>query len=289
MASEEMRAHLARQRQAPRRKDNPTIEQARATVDDVLSGQPVPDNVEVVDLEMAGRPARRYVADGARTDRGILYLHGGGYVMGSLDTHHSLMARLSVSCRAVVLGLDYRLAPEYPYPAAVEDAVSAFENLAGDIGADHIMIAGDSAGGGLSVACMLALKEKGVAMPGCSALLSPWTDLTASGASMRPETRHFFLETAAKYAGSQPLDTPGISPLFGELDGLPPLLIQVAATEDLFDDSARLEERAREAGVPVQTTTFDEAFHVFQVFASLPESEEAVAEIGSFFHRCIAP
>ncbi len=146
------------------------------------------------------------------------------------------------------------------------------------------MIAGDSAGGGLSVACMLALKDKAVAMPGCAVLLSPWTDLTGSGASMRPGSRQFFLETAAKYAGAQPLDTPGISPLFGDLEGLPPLLIQVAAREDLFDDSARLQERARKAGVSAEMVTFDEAFHVF---ASLPESGEALAGIGDFFDRSI--
>ena len=112
-----------------------------------LSDQPVPDNVDIVDLEVAGRPARKYLAKGARTDRGILYLHGGGYVMGSLNTHNSLMARLSVACNAVVLGLDYRLAPEDLYPAAVEHAVDAFEILAARIPADHMMIAGDSAGG----------------------------------------------------------------------------------------------------------------------------------------------
>ena len=118
--------------------------------------------------------------------------------------------------------------------------------LAARIAADHIMVAGDSAGGGLTLACMLALKDKGLPMPGCAALLSPWTDLTDSGDSKRTQAKRSFLETAAKYAGEQPLDTPGVSPLFGELKGLPPLLIQVADAEDLFDDSTRLGERARE-------------------------------------------
>ena len=286
MASEQMRAHLEMTQRAPKRPQR-TVQEGRTTVEETLSDQPVPDNVDMVDLEVAGRPARRYRADGGRTDRGILYLHGGGYVMGSLDTHNSLMARLSVACSAEVLGLDYRLAPEHPYPAAVEDAVGAFEILAESVAADHIMIAGDSAGGGLTLACMLALKDKGIPMPGCAALLSPWTDLTASGDSMPTESRRFFLETAAKYAGEQPLDTPGISPLFGDLNGLPPLLIQAAATEGLFDDSSRLQERARGAGVPVEIVTFDEAFHVFQVYALLPESREAVSGIGQFFNRNI--
>ncbi len=286
MASEQMRAHLEKMRTAPRREQR-TIQESRASVEDGLSDQPVPSNVDIGDLEVAGRPARKYVADGARTDRAILYLHGGGYVMGSLNTHNSLMARMSVACDAVVLGLDYRLAPEHPYPAAVEDAVAAFEVLAQGTAADHLMIAGDSAGGGLTLACMLALKDKGMPMPGCAALLSPWTDLTASGDSMRTEARSFFLETAAKYSGEQPLDTPGISPLFGDLSGLPPMLIQVDATEDLFDDSSRLEQRARRVGVPVDLVAFDGAFHVFQVYAHLPESEEALSGIGKFFSRNI--
>lgn len=287
MASEQMRAHLERQRNAPRRKGRPTVEQGRVGVEEALSGQPLPGDVDIVDLELARRPARKFIARGARRDREILYLHGGGYVMGSLNTHNSLMARLSVACDAMVLGLDYRLAPEHPYPAAVEDAVEAFEILAEGIAADRIMISGDSAGGGLTLACMLALKDKGMPMPGCAALLSPWTDLTASGDSMQTEARSFFLETAAKYAGEQPLDTPGVSPLFGDLKGLPPMLIQVAATEDLFDDSSRLQQRARRVGVPVDLVTFDEAFHVFQVFAGFPESKEALSGIGKFFDRNI--
>ena len=140
MASEQMRAHLEKMRRAPRR-EHRTIQESRASVEDGLSDQPVPSNIDIGDLEVAGRPARRYVANGARTDRAILYFHGGGYVMGSLNTHNSLMARLSVACNAVVLGLDYRLAPEHPYPAAVEDAVAAFEVLAQGTAPDHIMIA----------------------------------------------------------------------------------------------------------------------------------------------------
>ena len=287
MASEQMRTLLEMRRKAPRRDQRPTVEQERAGAEMALSDQPVPDNVDIVDLEVAGRPARRYLAKGARTDRAILYFHGGGYAMGPLDTHNSLMAHLSVARNAIVLGLDYRLAPEHPYPAAVEDAVDAFEILAARIPADHVMIAGDSAGGGLTLACMLALRDKGLPMPGCAALLSPWTDLTGSGDSMRTQAKRSFLETAAQYAGERPLDTPGVSPLFGELKGLPPLLIQIVATEDLFDDSTRLEGRARTAGVPVDIVVFDEAFHVFQLFASLPEAQEAVSGIGKFFDRII--
>ena len=287
MASEQMRSLLEMRRKAPRREQRPTVEQGRTGAEEALSNQPIPDNVDIVDLDVAGRPARRYLAKGARTDQGILYFHGGGYAMGSLNTHNSLMAHLSVACSAVVLGLDYRLAPEHPYPAAVEDAVAAYEILAARIAADHIMIAGDSAGGGLSLACMLALRDKGLPMPGCAALLSPWTDLTCSGESMRTQAKPNFLQAAAKYAGKHPLDTPGVSPLFGELKGLPPLLFQVADAEDLFDDSTRLGERARQAGVPVDIVIFDEAFHVFQIFTSLPESQEALSGIGKFFDRNI--
>ena len=170
MASEQMRAIIEMIRNAPTQTESLTIEEQRAGME-VMSSQPAPENVDVADMEVAGRPARRFRPEGARADRGILYLHGGGYVMGSLNTAGSLMGRLANACSATVLGLDYRLAPEHPYPAAVDDAVAAFEfGLNNGMNAGSIMIAGDSAGGGLTLACMLALREKALPMPGCAAL-----------------------------------------------------------------------------------------------------------------------
>lgn len=282
MASEQMQAFLDAFGDQPKKKDDRTIEEQRAGFDELMSHQQIPDDVDIVDLELAGRPARRYLPKGARTDRGVLYLHGGGYTIGSLDAYHGLMSHLSVACHAVVTGLDYRLAPEHTYPAALDDAVAAFEEMCGSIPAGKIMIAGDSAGGGLALACMLRLKEEGSRLPGCATLISPWTDLTCSGESLVYE-RETYLETASHYIGAHAPDTVGISPLFGDMGGLPPLLIQVASDEALLDDSNRLETRAGDAGVAVDIKLFDEAFHVFEIFTELPEAHEALSEIGSFF------
>jgi len=144
------------------------------------------------------------------------------------------------------------------------------------------MIAGDSAGGGLALACVLRLKNEGLPLPACTALLSPWTDLTCSGESLG-QARDSYAKGAVPYVGNHRLDTTGISPLFGDMAGLTPLLIQVASDESLLDDSVRLEERARAAGVSVDLRRFDEAFHVFQVITEFPESQDALGDLGGFY------
>jgi len=282
MASEQMQAFLNAIGDEPKKKDKRPIEEQRAELDAFMSYQQIPGDVDIVDLELAGRPARRYLPKGGRTDRGALYFHGGGYYVGSLDAYHGLMAHLSVACRAVVTGVDYRLAPEHTYPAALDDAVAAFEEMSRSIAAERIMIAGDSAGGGLALACMLRLKDEQSPLPGCATLISPWTDLTCSGKSLE-SVREAFLETASSYIGDHPPETVGISPLSGDMEGLPPLLIQVASDEALLDDSTRLETRAGDAGVSVDIRLFDEAFHVFQMFTEFPETQEALSDIGRFF------
>jgi len=282
MASEQMRAFLDAMGDQPKQRDTRPIEVQRAGFDELMSSQRIPDDVEIVDSELAGRQARRYLPKGARTDRGVLYLHGGGYTIGSLDAYQSLMAHLSVACGAVVTGLDYRLAPEHPYPAALDDAVAAFAEMSRSIAGEKIMIAGDSAGGGLVLACLLRLKDEESPLPGCATLISPATDLTCSGESLGA-VRDAFVESSHAYIGDYPPETVGISPLFGDMEGLPPLLIHVASDEALLDDSTRLASRARDAGVSVDIRLFDEAFHVFQIFTDLPESHEALSDIGRFF------
>ena len=158
--------------------------------------------------------------------------------------------------------------------------------MTGSTPAENIMIAGDSAGGGLSLACLLALKDRGMPLPGCATLISPFTDFTFSGESVEHE-RETFAKGGSPYIGDFPPETVGVSPLWGDMEGLPPLLIQVASDEALLDDSTRLERRAGDAGVSVNIRLFDEAFHVFQIFTEFPESQDALSDIGNFFDRHI--
>jgi acetyl esterase/lipase len=295
MASEEMQAAAALIR------ENSAFTSGELDIEVLRAGMaenlmPVPEDITSADLTVAGRPVRHIEAPGARQDCGVLYFHGGGYAMGSLDTHHELMGRLSRSCRAPVLGLDYRLAPEHPYPAAVEDATAAYEALlARGIDAGSIVLAGDSAGGGLALACLQALAADGRPLPAGAILLSPWTDLSGTGDSVKtraeadPMVSPELLEPmAAMYRASVPADDPGVSPLFGELANLPPLLVQVGDHEILLDDATRLATAATAAGVSVDLQVYDGAFHVFQTLPQLPESTEALANAGAFFERCIS-
>jgi len=286
MASKEMQAFLDGMRDKPKKSKSGSIEEQRTGLDKFMSYLKVPDDVLIDDFTLADRPARKYFTPGVREDATLLYLHGGGYRVGSLDSHHSFMAHLAVACETAVNGLDYRLAPEHPYPAALDDAVAAYREMLEYTVGEKIMIAGDSAGGGLALACLLRLKDEGLPMPGCATLLSPATDLTCSGESIG-DLRDVFMRDAPLYAGDYPLDTVGISPLFGDMSGLPPLLIQVASDEALLDDSTRLEKCAVDAGVSVDMQLIDEAFHVFQIFTDFPESQDALSDIGAFYNRHI--
>jgi acetyl esterase/lipase len=223
----------------------------------------------------------------------ILYLHGGGYVMGSIDTHRAWIARLAQATQMRALAIDYRLAPEHPFPAALEDATTVAAWLLDQREAPgRLIIAGDSAGGGLALATLVALRDAG--MPGLAGAvcLSPWTDLTLAGASIQHNARldpildaGSLRQYAGMYAGSRPLTDPLISPLYADLTGLPPLLIQAAADEILADDAARFAKKARAAGVEVSLTLQKDAFHVYQLAWPLPEARQALTQIAGFVTR----
>src|SRR5258708_782390 len=213
-------------------------------------------------------------APGADAGRAVLYLHGGGYVIGSINTHRDLAARISTAAKARVLVIDYRLAPEHPFPAAVEDSVAAYRwMLAQGLKPSRISVAGDSAGGGLTIATLVAIRDAKLATPGAGVCLSPWTDLEGLGDSMKSKAsvdpmvqKEALLEMAKHY-----------------LAGLPPLLIQVGTAETLLDDSTRIAERARKAGVKVTLEPWENMIHVFQVFAPmLDEGQQAIDKIGEF-------
>jgi monoterpene epsilon-lactone hydrolase len=271
-----------------------TLEERRALMDSF--GQEAPDGTSVTAVDAGGVPAEWVVAPAADPDRVILYLHGGGYSLGSLDSHRRLVAHLSIEAKARVLNVDYRLAPEHPYPAAVDDAVAAYRWLLGQgVSADRIAISGDSAGGGLTLATLLALKDAGDPLPAAAVPLSPWTDLEGTGDSMRTRAAADLMiqparlkETADLYANGADLRQPQLSPLHGDYAGLPPLLIQVGDAEVLLDDATRVAAIAEAAGVSVTLEVWDEMPHVFQAFVGLlPESDRAVARIGTWLQARI--
>jgi monoterpene epsilon-lactone hydrolase len=271
-----------------------TLEERRALMN--TFGQAAPKGVAVTAVDAGGVPAEWVVAPEADEDRVLLYVHGGGYCMGSLDSHRRLVGHLSAAAKARVLNVDYRLAPEHAFPAAVDDAVAAYHWLLGQgIGADRIAISGDSAGGGLTLATLLALKDAGDPLPATAVPISPWTDLEGTGESMRTRAAVDLMiqpdrlkETADLYANGADMRQPHLSPLHGDYRGLPPLLIQVGDAEVLLDDATRVAAIAKAAGVDVTLEVWEEMPHVFQAFVGvLPEADQAVARIGEWLRARI--
>jgi acetyl esterase/lipase len=266
----------------------------RAGLEAMAGGFALAPDVRVETLTIAGMRAESVTSAATSAAHTILYLHGGGYVVGSLNTHRELAARLGRAAGCRVLLIDYRLAPEHVHPAAVDDTVTAYRWLL-DHGAvpERVAIAGDSAGGGLTIATLVALRDRDVPLPRAGVCFSPWVDMEATGESMDTVTtdpmlnRELILHFAAFYlkGGIDPR-TPLASPLYADLRGLPPLLIQASNDEVLVDDAKRIAERAREAGVACELELTDEMPHVWQIFASmLPEGQQALERAGTFLRR----
>ena len=220
----------------------------------------------------------------------ILYLHGGAYALGSTDIHREFVARLARATKMRALAINYRLAPEHPFPAALEDATSVYRWLSSQgFDPSQIIIAGDSAGGGLTLATLVALRDAGEPLPAGAVCISPWTDLALTGASIQnkakadPILAPDDLEMYARYyAGEHELTSPLISPLYADLKGLPPLLIQVGTDEILLDDAVRCADKARKASVDVTLEIWDEMFHIFQMVWFLAETKNAIRHIAEF-------
>ena len=251
-----------------------------------------PAGVTCTPVEAGGVSAEWSVADGADQDKVILYVHGGGYVMGSAGSHRDMTGRLSQAAGARVLSLNYRLAPEHPFPAPVDDSVAAYRWLLGQgIQASNIAIAGDSAGGGLALAALIAIRDAGEPVPAAGIGISPWVDMEGTGESMTTRAavdpvvqKEGLLGMAKLYLGDADSKNPLAAPLHANLAGLPPLLIQVGDSETLLDDATRITERARKADVDVTLKIWDEMPHVWHLFAPiLPEGRQAIEEIGAFF------
>jgi monoterpene epsilon-lactone hydrolase len=265
------------------------LEERRAAMDRI-DRLPRPRKVDYDDTAIAGIPAIVATPTREAPDRHILYLHGGGYVVGSPRSHIAMAARLGKRASATISVIDYRLAPEHPYPAAIEDCVAAYRAIVEQTDPGLVTIAGDSAGGGATLATLVVLRDAGDPLPGCAYLLSPWTDLTSSGESYRTKagvdpmiTVPGIAATAAQYAADTPLDHPGVSPMFADLAGLPPMLVQTGSEEVLLSDSTGLAERARAAATDVQLDIREGMWHVYQIFAGwMPEANEALIDAATF-------
>jgi len=268
-----------------------TLEERRAAFTPGDRLHLVPDDVLVTDVTAGGVPAHWLAAPGADDGRVLMFLHGGGFELGALPRHGELAARLGRASGMRVLLPEYRLAPEHPFPAAIDDVLAAWRWLrtGQDLSAGSIAIVGDSAGGGLAVALLVATRDAGQALPAAAALMSPTVDLTSSGASMTERAEQDPISTpamlrqfAADYlAGADPR-TPLASPLFASLAGLPPLLIQVGTADLLLSDSERLASAAAQAGVDVILEIGQGLPHVYPIMLGTPEAAEATEQIGKF-------
>ncbi|AMN38797.1 alpha/beta hydrolase [Rhodoplanes sp. Z2-YC6860] len=256
-----------------------------------------PKNTKATALDAGGVSALRVVRPESRDGYHVLYLHGGAYVFGSPSLYRNLLWRIARATRAQVLFVNYRLAPEHPFPAALDDAVTAYRWLLAD-GADpsRIIIMGDSAGGGLAVSALLRLRDAGIALPAATVMMSPWTDLAVTGESNRvnaasdpllePEQARYIARLYL--AGADPR-SPDASPLYGDPAGLPRSLIQVGSDEIMLDDSVRMAQKMRAAGVDVELEVWPLMPHAWHVFAGfLPESRRAIEKIGTFVNTAFA-
>ncbi|KPF79236.1 alpha/beta hydrolase [alpha proteobacterium AAP81b] len=274
-----------------------SIAERRAGYDNIGAAFPTAADVTLTPVSAAGVPAEWSLTPGAAEDAALLYLHGGGYVIGSVASHRHLASELGRAAGIAALSLDYRLAPEHPFPAAVDDALAGYRWLLDQgIAAGRIAIAGDSAGGGLTMALLLAIKAAGLPQPACAVPISPWVDLAMTGGSMVSKAavdpmvqRDSLLVFASRYLGAADPLAPLASPVHGDLAGLPPLLIQVGADETLLDDAVQLARAAGHAQVAVRLEIAPEMIHVWPFFhPMLAPARAAIATAGAFIAAHLA-
>ena len=267
---------------------------ARADLEATAGGFKPAIDLQVTAANAGGVQAEWLVPPDVLSDRVVLYFHGGSYNSGSARSHRSLAGHVAHAAGARGLNVDYRLAPEHSFPAAVEDALASYRWLLdNDLTPDQIAVAGDSAGGGLVLALLVALRDEGQPLPAAGVCLSPWTDLAATGESWRSKARAELVcdpgalkKSAQLYLNGANPHTPLASPLYADLSGLPPLLIQVGTEEILLSDSTRLAEKARSAGVDVTLEVWPGMGHEWHfVYKLLPEARRAIKQIGTFVRQ----
>jgi epsilon-lactone hydrolase len=253
----------------------------------------MPQGVLVESAAIAGIHAESLLPSGAVGQGVVLYLHGGAYMSGSCVTHRALAARLALASGAKVIVINYRLAPEHPFPAALDDALAAFQALVSD-GYKQIAVAGDSAGAGLALALVQRLRELQSPQPCALALMSPWTDLTHKSETHQTKakvdpyfpTPERLIASARVYAGATPLTNAMVSPLFADFSGFPPMLIHVGEHETLLNDSLWLAERVVAAGGTAQLRVWPGMWHVWQALGGkMPEADQSLIELGNYLHK----
>ncbi len=270
---------------------NATLQQRRVNLEHSARYLPMPRRVDVERTTAGNIPIEWLRPVAAPDNRVILYLHGGAYTMGSCTTHRALVSRIAKASQTPALLPEFRLAPEHPFPAALEDAMAVYRWLMEHgLSPEKVVIAGDSSGGGLAIALTVLLRDNDVPLPAAIACLSPWADLELSGESITTRAQVdpiCSLEEsqyhAAHYIGKHDPRAPLLSPLYADLHSLPPILIQVGDREILLSDAIRLKECARNNGVDAELEVWDGMWHVWHLFARyVPEGQRAIYKIGAF-------
>ncbi len=297
--SAQIRSYLLARQAASQDAPPPSLEKQRADYDSLIENYvghpvPLPEGIRVEAVDVDGIPAEWIRPPSADAERVVLFLHGGGYIIGSLKSHRDLVARLAAAAGVRSLLIDYRLAPEHLFPAALDDALTAYRwLLANGTKPEHIVLAGDSAGGGLTLALLQVLRDRDIAVPAGAVLLSPWTDLlgTVESRTTREAVDPIFSAQTINflsqfYPGTEDKHNPLISPIYADLHGFPPLRIDVGRDEVLLDDSLQVAEHAKAAQVPVELVVWDDMWHVFQQYSyALPEGRQSLEQISRFIHR----
>lgn len=273
----------------------PTVEGVREMMATAVFTAEPPAGIRTMKVRAVTVPCEWVCAAGADPNKRILYLHGGGYAAGSVDTHRALCGDVSAATGASVLNVDYRLAPENPAPAQFDDALLAYRWMLdngplGEEDATHAFVAGDSAGGGLALATLLGIRDAGLRRPDAAVLISPWTDMTCSGGTLRsnsdkdPMVGYGLISwMAGMVVGDGDAKDPRVSPLFGDYRDLPPMLIHVGENETLLDDSLRAADAARAAGVDVTLECWPDVIHVWHALGhGVPESSRGINRVGEY-------
>ncbi|MFX1365763.1 MAG: alpha/beta hydrolase [Promethearchaeota archaeon] len=297
MVSKEMEKLIIQMKQNKGDNYKPSVKGYRESFDQLAQLIKIPKDVMCEPVDVEGISAEWISISKKQNNFVVLYFHGGGYVAGSINSHRGLCARLAQASNTRVMIIDYRLAPEYPFPAALEDCLKVYQWLTSfeGIKSKYIILAGDSAGGGLTISTLIRLRNEKLNLPKAGICLSPLTDLAISGDSVNTKaeidprvTKEDLLFIAKQYLRNEDPKNHYASPLYADLQGLPPLLIQVGTSEILFDDSIRFADRAKSAGIEVSLEIWDDMFHNFQLYAySVPEGQEAINKIGMFIQRIL--